>query len=156
MHPIHLLFLCFFLCYYREVRKISAYAKSCGEMTTECGVTANIPVLGFFTLSGRGVTANMSVLGTDDSGFESRRPDKVKNRMCRNTSAEICITNLGDSGFESLHSERNRTNVRCSCGVSKPTVWFTAGEMCRGHIARPFQNFYERSEVKSRKGVQVL
>lgn len=26
-------------------------------------------------LSGCGVTANMSVLGTDDSGFESRHPD---------------------------------------------------------------------------------
>lgn len=28
-------------------------------------------------ISGRGVTANMPVLGTGDSGFESRRPDKV-------------------------------------------------------------------------------
>jgi hypothetical protein len=27
-------------------------------------------------IAGRGVTANMPVLGTGDSGFESRRPDK--------------------------------------------------------------------------------
>ncbi len=29
-----------------------------------------------FVLSGCGVTANMPVLGTGDSGFESRHPDK--------------------------------------------------------------------------------
>lgn len=39
------------------------------------------PVLGLNTESGRGVTANMPVLGTGDSEFESRRPDSVFNEM---------------------------------------------------------------------------
>jgi hypothetical protein len=30
--------------------------------------------------TGRGVTANMLLLGRSDSGFESRRPDKVMAR----------------------------------------------------------------------------
>ena len=30
------------------------------------------------TTTGRGVTANMSGLGPDDSGFESRRPDEYE------------------------------------------------------------------------------
>ncbi len=34
---------------------------------------------GLKLLSGRGVTANMPVLGTGDSGFESRRPDNDFN-----------------------------------------------------------------------------
>mgnify|MGYP001078012304 CR=1 FL=1 len=34
--------------------------------------------------SGRGVTANMLVLGTSDSGFESRRPDSVLNNEINN------------------------------------------------------------------------
>ena len=47
---------------------------------SECGVTANIPVLGELFLkiaSGCGVTANIPVLGTGDFEFESRHPDEV-------------------------------------------------------------------------------
>lgn len=33
--------------------------------------------------TGRGVTANMLVLGTSDSGFESRRPDTRKKESSR-------------------------------------------------------------------------
>jgi hypothetical protein len=36
-----------------------------------CGVVLS-------TTTGRGVTANMSGLGPDDSGFESRRPDEYE------------------------------------------------------------------------------
>lgn len=32
------------------------------------------------SISGRGVTANMPVLGTGDSGFESRHPDNIKGQ----------------------------------------------------------------------------
>ena len=34
-------------------------------------------------ISGRGVTANILVLGTSDSGFESQRPDHIKKLLER-------------------------------------------------------------------------
>lgn len=40
-----------------------------------------MPVLGLNIASGYSVTANMPVLGTGDSGFESQYPDAVFNEM---------------------------------------------------------------------------
>lgn len=50
-----------------------------------------------FDLSGCGVTANMPVLGTGDSGFESRHPDKFKKvkKFIKNKEDFICL-NCGE------------------------------------------------------------
>ena len=37
---------------------------------------------------GRGVTANMPLLGRGDSGFESRRSDQIRLRQCKKI---VCI-----------------------------------------------------------------
>ncbi len=48
--------------------------------------------------TGRGVTANMSVLGTDDSGFESRRPDK--QRANKQGRSSLCFRSLNGSAAQ--------------------------------------------------------
>lgn len=48
-------------------------------------------VLGLPNNPGRGVTANMSALGADDSGFESLRPDKkVSKKFQKNVEDFVC------------------------------------------------------------------
>ena len=78
---------------------------------SECGVTANIPVLGELFLkiaSGCGVTANIPVLGTGDFEFESRHPDGALNQKHVMLLRKFFNKNLGDSGFESRHSNKHR------------------------------------------------